>query len=435
MTRASSAIRAGLMAAGVLLAGLSACGDPTGAVPTPPALIELPRSLSAEEVAVIGASNSFAFDLLREVGARDASANLFLSPLSASMALGMALNGTDGASWTQMRAMLGFGQLEEQEINRAYHDLIQLLLDLDPAVEIGLGNSVWARQGFPFHAEFMDRARTHFHAEVRELDFLDPAAVDTINAWVEDVTHGRIRELLQEIPDDAIMYLINAIYFNGDWRRTFDEDRTRPASFTLADGSTAQVQMMSGDIGYRILRGPHGPAGVELPYGGDAFSAVAILPPPDQPMAEFLAGLDVERWREWTEAFAAAAGTEDTDSPGMEVLLPRIELEYERRLNDDLAALGMTDAFDMGLADFTRLTPVDLPAGEGPPYVYVSEVKQKTFLKVDERGTEAAAATSVEIVVESAPERLVFDRPFLFAIRERLTGTILFVGVIGDPRG
>lgn len=435
MMRASSGIRAGLLAAAALVAGVAACGEPTGADPTPPPLIELPRSLSAGETAVIDASNRFAFGLLREVGAADSSANVFLSPLSASMALGMALNGTDGESWTQMRDMLGFDALDEAEINNAYRDLIALLLELDPAVEIGLGNSVWALQGFPFHDDFMDRARSFFDAEVRELDFLDPTAVDTINGWVEDVTHGRIQELLQEIPDNAIMYLINAIYFNGDWRRTFDEDRTRTASFTLADGSTAPVQMMSGDIGYRVLRTPDGARGVELPYGGDAFSAVAILPPADQPMADFVATLDVARWQQWIEVFAAAAQTEDTDRPGMEVLLPRIELEYERRLNDDLAALGMTDPFDPVLADFTRLTPVDLPAGEGPPYVYVSEVKQKTFLKVDERGTEAAAATSVEIVVESAPERLVFDRPFLFAIRERLTGTILFLGVIGDPRG
>lgn len=433
MSTISATLRARRLAVAVLVTAIAACGDPTG--PTPPAIIELPRPLSAAEVAVIDGSNTFSFDLLREARSRDPSANTFLSPLSASMALGMTLNGTDQETASQMRHMLGFGEMEEPEINEAYRDLIALLLDLDPAVDFALGNSIWSRKGIPFHADFLDRTRTFFDAEVQELDFTDPAAVDLINAWVAGVTNGRIQELIQEIPDNAIMYLLNAIYFNGDWRRTFDKDRTRPARFTLADGSTAQVEMMAGHVGYRVLRAADGVSGVELPYGGDAFAAVAILPRPDQSVDELIAGLEAAHWEEWMHAFETAAVAEDTDKPGIEVFLPRIELEYERLLNDDLEALGMTDAFDRQLADFTRLTPVDLPAGEGPPWVYVSKVKQKTFLKVDERGTEAAAATSVEIVVESAPLPLVFDRPFLFAIRERLTGTILFLGAIGDPRG
>lgn len=433
MSTLSVTPRARLLVAAGLFVAIAACGDPTG--PTPPAIIELPRPLSAAEVAVIEGSNTFSFDLLREARSRDGSSNTFLSPLSASMALGMTLNGTDQQTASQMRHMLGFEGLDEQAINGVYRDLIDLLLDLDPAVDFALGNSIWSRTGIPFHEDFLDRTRSFFDAEVQELDFADPAAVDIINGWVADATNGRIQELLQEIPDNAIMYLLNAIYFNGDWRRTFDKDRTRPASFTLADGSTAQVEMMSGHVGYRVLRAADGVSGVELPYGGDAFAAVAILPRPDQSVDELIAGLDAAQWEEWVHAFEAAAAAEQTNEPGIEVLLPRIELEYERLLNDDLEALGMADAFDRELADFTRLTPVDLPAGEGPPWVYVSKVKQKTFLKVDERGTEAAAATSVEIVVESAPLQLVFDRPFLFAIRERLTGTILFLGAIGDPRG
>lgn len=433
MTTISTPLRARLLAAALMFMAISGCGDPTG--PTPPAIIELPRPLSAAEEAVIERSNTFSFDLLRETRSRDLSANTFLSPLSASMTLGMTLNGADQETASQMRHMLGFEELEEQAINEAYRDLIALLLGLDPAVDFALGNSIWSRSGIPFHADFLDRARTFFDAEVQELDFTDPTAVDTINGWVDRVTNGRIDELLQEIPDNAIMYLLNAIYFNGDWRRTFDEELTRSGTFALADGSTAQVDMMSGHVGYRVLRAADGVSGVELPYGGDAFAAVAILPRPDQSVDDLVAGLSASQWEEWMRAFAAAATREETDEPGIEVVLPRIELEYERLLNDDLEALGMTDAFDRQLADFTRLTPVDLPAGEGPPYVYVSKVKQKTFLKVDERGTEAAAATSVEIVVESAPLPLVFDRPFLFAIRERLTGTILFLGAIGDPRG
>jgi serpin B len=191
--------------------------------------------------------------------------------------------------------------------------------------------------------------------------------------------------------------------------------------------------MMAGEVGYRTFWTNGGGQGVELPYGGDAFTAVAILPPDGQDIADFVAGLDPQEWAGWMAGLDAQAEASNDGREGSLIRFPKLEIDYERLLNDDLEALGMTDAFDPVMADFTRLTPLDLPAPDGPPWVRVSKVKQKSFLKVDERGTEAAAATSVEVVVESAPMPLSFDHPFLFAIRERLTGTILFMGVIGDP--
>jgi serpin B len=405
----------------LLSLALVSCGDPTG----PELITELPRPLTVAEEAVIAGSNAFALDLLREV-AGDTASNVFLSPLSASMALGMTLNGTAADTWTQMRDVLGFAGLDEPEINEAYHDLIALLLDLDPAVTLGLGNSIWAREGIPFDTAFYERVTEYFDAEVREMDFTDPATVEAINAWVDDVTNGRIPEMLDSIPDGMIMYLINAIYFYGDWRAQFDRANTRSGPFYRADGTTVQVPFMSLDHDFRTFW-TEAAMGVELPYGGDAFTAVAVLPEPGSTIEELVAGLDAATWTEWITQL-----DESGEDEAM-VVLPRFELEYERMLNDDLMALGMTDAFSELQADFTRLTPVDLPAGEGPPYVFVSEVKQKTFLRVDEEGTEAAAATSVGIGLTSGPMTFQFDRPFLFAIRERLSGTILFIGVIGDP--
>ncbi|MFO7892505.1 MAG: serpin family protein [Longimicrobiales bacterium] len=408
-----------------VLALMTGCnGEPTG---PPEAITELPRPLTTAEEAVIEGSNLFALELLREVRAASDSPNVFLSPLSASMALGMTLNGAAENTWAQMRDVLGFAGLEEPAINESYRDLIALLLELDPQVTFGLGNSVWAREGIPFHDAFYDRVTTYFDAEAREVDFSDPAAKDAINAWVDDVTNGRITEMVQEIPPEMIMYLINAIYFNGDWREQFDPARTSAAPFERADGSTVSVPLMSINTDFRSFR-TQAAMGVELPYGGDAFTAVAVLPAdPERGIAEVVAELDAATWAEWMAAL------DEADAREVVVQLPRFELEYERTLNDDLTALGMTDAFSELQADFTRLTPVDLPAGEGPPWVFISEVKQKTFLKVDEEGTEAAAATSVGIGLTSAPPSYRFDRPFLFAIRERLSGTILFIGVIGDP--
>lgn len=405
------------------------CGDSTGPGGAPALITELPRKLTVGEQAVIEGSNRFAFDLLRDVWAgRPAdSPNVFLSPLSASMALGMTMNGADGDTWTQMRDLLGFEGLEEPEINASYHDLIALLLDLDPAVTFGLGNSIWAAEGVPFREAFYNRVAEDFGAEVQERDFGDPATLAAINGWVDQVTNGRITRLLDEVPAGMIMYLVNAIYFEGDWRQPFDPDRTEEATFfRMLPLSTVRVPMMSLEAELRTFSTSTA-VGVELPYGGDAFEALAVLPQGSSSMDALVASLDTAVWADWMARLDGAAVEERV------VALPRFELEYGRTLNDALIGLGMPDAFSDVDADFTRLTPLDLPAGEGPPWVYVSEVKQKAFLKVDEEGTTAAAATSVGVALTSVPMSIRFDHPFLLAIRERLSGTILFIGVIGDP--
>jgi serine protease inhibitor len=407
------------------LAVLPACESLTGPRPGAPQ-IELPRALTADERALISAGNTFAFDLLRQVplGHPD-SPNVFLSPLSASMALGMTMNGAAGQTWSQLRDALGFAGLEEPAINRAYHDLIALLRGLDPKVEFGLANSVWARQGETFHADFLDRTRTYFDAHVESLDFEDPASLDIMNGWVEDRTNGRIEDLIDEIDPDAIMYLINAVYFNGDWVYEFDEEATRPRKFTRGDGSRVDADMMGMEADLRYFFDQHAQV-VELPYGGRAFTAIAALPGEGRTIADLVAGLDAGSWAGWMARLDAA------EPAAAAVVLPKLELHYDRLLNEDLQALGMTDAFDEYRADFSRMTEIRR-LGE----VRISRVQQKSFLKVDERGTEAAAATFVEMVrvisVGPTIPAFVFDRPFLFAIREQLTGTVVFIGVIGDP--
>jgi serine protease inhibitor len=407
------------------LAALPACESLTGPRPGAPQ-IELPRALTADEQALISAGNTFAFDLLRQVPLEHPdSPNVFLSPLSASMALGMAMNGAAGETWSQMRDALGFAGLGEPAINRAYHDLIALLRGLDPKVEFGLANSVWARQGETFYADFLDRTRTYFDAHVESLDFEDPASLDIMNGWVEDRTNGRIEDLIDEIDPDAIMYLINAVYFNGDWVYEFDEEATRPRKFTRGDGSRVDADMMGMEADLRYFFDNQAQV-VELPYGGRAFTAIAALPGEGRTIADLVAGLDAGTWAGWMARLDAA------EPMAAAVVLPKLELHYDRLLNEDLQALGMTDAFDEYRADFSRMTEIRR-LGE----VLISRVQQKSFLKVDERGTEAAAATFVEMVrvisVGPTIPAFVFDRPFLFAIREQLTGTVLFIGVIGDP--
>lgn len=403
-----------VLAAGAL-ALAAACSDPVG----PPAAIEqLPRALSVSEQEVIDASNTFAFDLLREASMRTDSANVVLSPLSASMALGMTMNGADGETYDEMHAMLGFGAMTRDEVNQAYHDVLDLLLDLDPAVEIAIANSTWAREGFPFLPSFYETITSYFNAEANVLDFARPDAPDIINAWVEEKTKGRIDTIIDRIDGDAIMFLLNAVYFKGDWRTQFDPAKTRPAPFRLDDGTTVQVQMMTASDMPVRLGHVGGVQVAELPYGGDAFTMVVALPPQGTPLADLVATLDRATWDSWVASLGALNGAD--------VAVPRFELEFEQTLNQTLQALGMEAAFDDTRADFSRLTDAT--------GIVIKAVKQKTFMRVDEVGTEAAAVTSVEVGVTSLGPSIRLDRPFLLAIRERHSGTILFTGLIGDPR-
>jgi serine protease inhibitor len=399
-----------------LLAAIPGCDLITGPSrqDTTP-LTELPRSLTGSERTVIGGSNQFAFQLLREVAERDSSPNLFLSPLSASMALGMTMNGARGETFAEMRSALGFGTLQPAEINSSYRSLIDLLRGLDRNVEMRIANSIWSREDLPLLESFVSSSRTHFDAEVSRVPF-DATTLRAINAWVDRNTNGKIDRILDEIPPGAVMYLINAIYFNGNWTKRFERARTHDAPFRLEDGSTTTVRMMhQRDVG--MLAAHTADAVIaDIPYGRQAFSMTVVVPREGSSVRELVDGLDRDAWDAWMAALRPAT---------YDLYLPRFRLEYERELNEMLQAMGMDAPFDPWRADFSGIAP------DGG--IYVSKVKQKTFVNVDEEGTEAAAVTSVEMRVVSLPPSMNVDRPFLVAIRERLSGTILFLGVIGDP--
>lgn len=403
-------------AAVTIVLPLSACDGDRGVTGPVDPIEALPRQLTAPEQTVIRNSNAFAFDLLERVHAGEDGPNVFISPLSASMALGMAMNGAGGETWSEMRDALRFGDLAEEEINAAYRGLLDLLLDLDRAVTVRIGNSIWSRQGFPFDTAFYDRVRDVFDAEVSELDFDDPASVDVINGWASEATNGRIEKVLDGIGPQHIMFLLNALYFKGTWTRQFDPDDTRPERFTLADGSDVDVPMMRLPQGGVLSTAAPDYQAIELPYGGGAYAMVIVLPAEDRTLGDVVKSLDAQAWE------SLVAGL---DSADLEVRMPRFRLEYETLFNKPLQDLGMQRAFCDALADFTRLTPM--------PNVYIEFVKQNTFVEVNEEGTEAAAVTTVGVAVTSAPPVFAVDRPFLFAIRERLSGTILFTGTIGDP--
>ncbi len=384
--------------------------------PTDPVvpLTALPRALTVAERSVIAGSNSFAFDLMRAVNADEAGANVFISPLSVSMALGMTLNGAAGTTFDEMRETLDFGGLSQTEINASYRSLTDLLLGLDRTVDMRIANSVWYRQEFPVEQPFVQSVQASFGARVEGRDFANPATLNVINGWVSSATNNRIESIIDEIRPEHIMFLINAIYFKGAWTDAFDRSATRADTFRAPGGASVPVQMMNTDGSFRA-RMTNDYQAVELPYGNTAFTMTIVMP------AE---GVDIEDFADSLDGEAFDALVSGMGEGRIMLSMPRFRLEYEKTLNDALKALGMPTAFT-DAADFSGIS-----RGGG---LSISEVKHKTFVEVNEEGTEAAAVTSVGIVLTSAPPSIRIDRPFVFVIRERFSGTILFAGKIVEP--
>lgn len=397
-----------------------ACSDPASPG-APQQITSLPRQLTAVETEMIGAANDFGFRLLREVNVASPAGNVFLSPLSASMALGMTMNGAEGTTFTEMRSALGFGNRSYAELNGAYQSLIALLRGLDPKVEFRIANAIYYDQavlGGTVEPTFLQESQQHFDAEVRGMDFRLPTAVDTVNGWASRQTNGRIPTILDQIDPQIVMLLMNAIYFKGDWRAGFKTSETRNDAFFTPGGGQVSVPTMHREGGFRAGRTANVQV-VELPYGGDAFAMTILMPDEGMDINAFVAGLTPASWTAATESLS------DADVP---LSLPKFKLAWEDVLNDELQRMGMQQAFVPDGAQFTRISR---SVGN---HLYIDIVKQKAFVDVNEVGTEAAAVTVVGIGVTSAPMPILVNRPFVFAIRERLSGTVLFLGKIVEPK-
>jgi serine protease inhibitor len=398
------------LVAGALV--MTACRESTAPSPGPETpLTALPRALSGSETRIVAASNEFAFDLFRTGNPTQHKSNVFISPLSASMALGMTANGANGATYDEMRTALRLSGAMREEVNGGYQSLIALLKGLDPGTQFSIANSIWYEQTFPFNASFLEESKQYFGAQVQGLDFSSPSAVTTINSWVSDQTNARIPRILESIDRSEVMFLVNAIYFKGIWQKQFDKSKTVDAAFHSADGTTQTVPMMARAAGVQSAFTPEYWA-VDLPYGNSAFTMTVVLPSANTDIDTFAESFNQAKWN------SLVSSLHDSE---FEVFLPRFRMEWQRLLNDDLRALGMHLAFTF--ADFTRMSPLG-------SQLVITRVLQKTFVDVDEEGTEAAAATIVGVGLTSLPAAFRADRPFMVVIRERFSGTILFIGKI-----
>lgn len=377
-----------------------------------PKIIELNKK-SAE---IIEADQQFAFELFREVYSISEEKNIMISPLSVSYALGMTYNGAAGATLDAFNNVLHFGGLTVQEVNESYKDLMEQLIHLDKQVEFSIANSIWYKLGYPVLSEFISTNQDYFDAAVEELDFTDPGAVDIINSWIESKTNDRIKEMLDQIPSNTVMYLVNAIYFNAKWKYQFDPVDTYKGKFLPGDGTDLDADFMkvNGDFSFTSNEAF---TAVELPYGDSTFSMVVMLPAGDKTLDDLVDVMDVDTWNRWFET---------SSTINVQIELPKFTYEFKDLLNDPLINLGLGVAFGGG-ADFSRITP-----GAG---LYISRVIHQTFIDVQEEGTEAAAATIVELREKAMPQPVFFkaNKPFLYVIKENSTSAIIFMGKVGRP--
>jgi len=413
LTKATRTLASGLVA----LTLLSGCASVQGLLPGGAA-----KPAETVDERLVQGDTRFAFDLFQVLRKEKPDKNLFISPASISLALSLTLNGARGETQAAMLKTLALDSIPLDEMNKANADLQTVLANPDKKVELSIANSIWFKQGFKVNPSFLKVTQDSYRAGAYPANFGAPEAAREINQWVSKSTREKIKTVVDRTEPLDRMYLINAIYFKGAWTKPFDPKQTRPAPFHTAGGTTKDIPMMNQSGEFRYLKGENFQA-VRLPYGEGRTSMYVLLPDQGVAWEQFLRSLTADKWTQWAGSFATREGS---------LTLPKVKLEYEAELKPSLRALGMGIAFEPGKADFGNL----LQGAESD--LHIGFVLHKSFLDLNEEGTEAAAVTVVGVRTTSAPIQdtrfnMVVDRPFVMAIRDDTTGALLFLGSIVNP--
>lgn len=398
----------------LLTAGCTTANDPA---PIPVPVDAKPIVLRAGLEKKVSQDNEFAFDLLKKTITSSGETNVFISPLSVSIALGMAWNGANGTTKTEMETALKMSGMSVTDINDYYKIMQTGLPAIDPTTKLNIANSLWYKTGFEVKPDFLKVNANYFNAYIKELDFSKTWAVDTINNWCAKKTNDLIKKPLDQIPADAVMYLVNAIYFKGIWRKHFETKNTKEADFTNEAGNKVTVNMMYQKDTFAYSVDSYAQY-LDMPYGNKAFSMTVILPVDGKSTNDVLNQLTTDNWNNRLQFMSTRE---------VEVYMPRFKTQNKFLLNDPLKSMGMNTAFT-DVADFSNIANANLK---------ISRVLHDTYVEVTEEGTEAAAVTVIEITetsVQVPPPTPVFkvNKPFLFVIREKSTGVILFIGKMGN---
>ncbi len=384
---------------------------------TDTAIVKGAENLKAIPARFASQSTDFAFEFWKKLHAEElANKNYFVSPLSLHIALGMLLNGADNKSKAEIETVLRLTG-NQTENNEIYKNLIENLPIADAKVINKIANSVWYRNDFSVEKGFLTNLQTYFMATVLAEDFSKTTTVDKINKWASENTNAKIKKVLNEISADQVMFIMNALYFKGDWKIPFDKKNTVDAEFSNLNGSKKSVKMMNmtDKISYLKQANYHA---VRLPYGSGNYSMTILMPLPENTnltVNEIINKLDTAEWNAINKILAEQKTI---------LSLPKFGMEYEIKLNKILSSMGMPAVFGPQ-ADLSKISP---PAGK----LVVGFVKQNTYVAVDEVGTEAAAVTTIGIELTSAPilPEFIANRPFVFLISEKQSNTIMFVGKV-----
>lgn len=410
-----------ILVSGIVLASvLWSCTTPI--TPTPTQV----RALTAAEQSVAAANGNFALRLFQEASRKEGSKNTFISPLSYMQALSMTANGAASATRDSMSRALQISGIPMQDVNDGSRTLTDYLLGLDPNVEFRIANGIWYNQKFTVEPTFVSTVKQSFGAEMRGMAFGTDRVKDDINAWVEQKTNNRIKNLIQsEFTSEDLMCLVNAVYFNAMWKARFDPANTKDEAFKREDGTTLTCKMMNLTKETDVRMAALGKARlVEIPYSNGQFTMTILLPNDGERLGNVIQSLTPSAFNQALQSMSSTATL---------IAMPKFSMEtrYEETSGRprELHALGMGLAFS-NFADFSAMYRPPVTAA-------ISFVIHQTFLQVDERGTEAAAATAVGIRVTSAnpqPSIIRLDRPFAFFIREKSTNMILFSGSLYEPK-
>lgn len=403
---------AGCVATILMASVLSSCRKNDDPLPLEP----VPISLTADQAEIVSSGNSFAIDIFKKVAENAGTGeNLIISPLSISVALSMTLNGANGETRNAMLQALRTEGLSPEVINESYEMLIDALLSVDKRVLINIANSVWTEKDFAAKKQFTDILTKYYDAEARQFDINDPGAPAKINSWIDDKTNGLIREMISSLDPNTVMLLINAIYFKGQWNSQFDKSKTVNETFNTPSASPS-VPMMKQTHEFKAFRGSNFML-AEFPYGQGNYVMDVILPDEQNGLSNIIRDLTGESFTDMIQKL---------HTQEINLSFPRFKYGYKKQLNDILSGMGMGIAFIPGLADFSNISDFQL---------YINRVLHQAFIETNEEGTEAAAATVVEIGLTSAPAILVLklDHPFMYVIRETSTNSIIFMGRVSDP--
>jgi serpin B len=363
----------------------------------------------------------FAFDVLNQSADSNAGKNVFVSAPNVALALAIAANGAQGETFDALAAPLAGKGATRDQMNTDFAALQAQLKQNSGSITLTLANSLWLNAGPPLNPDYLQRTQQYYDATLRVLDFAQPQSADEINQWVQGATNGKIPAIVDQLTADQALLIVSAIYFKAAWLRPFRAELTEDQPFSLASGAQVTVPMMSQSGFFSHLKNDQFEA-IYLPYAGNTARMVVMLPAEGSDVDALRRQLTPQNWAAWSATFTPAQGT---------LRLPRFKTEFAITLNDALENMGMGMAFDPQRADFAGMRPA-------PPNLFISEVKHRSVIDVDEAGTEAAAVTSVSMGTTSArpsakPFEMTVDRPFLFAIEDRQSGLLLFEGIIHQP--